>query len=126
MRLDSLTLIPLPRSRFLFDRHRYAGNLRLERAETRAGAKVDGLPIVASEGDVGRVIEAVHDTAEFLALRVEDVEPARATAVNVAGGVHLHPVGAAWLRSAQVGKDPVGLAGQRAVRLEIEGADMAA
>src|SRR5205807_5319939 len=79
---------------------------------------------VTAKGDVGRVIEAVHDATELLALGVEDVEPAGAAAVNVAGGIDLHAVGAARLGSAQVGKNAIGLAQECAVRRKVEGANM--
>src|SRR5215471_2129584 len=113
-------------SRSLLDRHRHARNLHLEGTEAGAGAKVDGLPIVSSEGEVGGVAEAVHDSAEFLAIRIEDVEAAGAAAKNISCRVDLHAVRHSGLRSAQVGKNPVSLTGERAVRLEIEGADVPA
>src|SRR5712671_241678 len=100
------------RSRFLGDRHRHAGNLHLERAEARTRAEVDGLPVVAAEGDIGGVRKAMHDASEFLALRVDDVESARAAAIDVSGGIDLHAVGAAGVGSTQVDKNPVGLAGE--------------
>src|SRR6266545_5580491 len=57
------------RLRLLRDRHVHAGDLHLEHAQTRACTEVDGLPVVASKGNVGRVGKAVHDAAEFLATR---------------------------------------------------------
>src|SRR4051812_26411290 len=91
-RLGPTTVSQVLQSRFLHGRHRHAGNLDLEHAEARARAEVDGLPVVAAEGDVRRIIEAVHDAAEPLALGVHDVEPARTAAVDVAGGIDLHAV----------------------------------
>src|SRR5262245_50798470 len=63
-------------SPLLRHRHRDAGDLDLEHAEARAGGEVHRLPVVAAEGDVGGVGKAVHDAAELLALRIEDVEAA--------------------------------------------------
>src|SRR5216683_2681214 len=97
-------------SRFLHGRHWYARNLHPEGAEARAGAEKDGLPVVATEGDVGRVLIAVHDATELLALRIEDIEPACAAAKDIAGRIDLHAVRNARLGSAQVGKNPVHLA----------------
>src|SRR3954447_19705851 len=91
-----------------------------------AAGEVQGFPVVAAEGDVGRGGIAVHDAAELLALRIEDPDPAGAAAIDVAGDVDLHAVGHAGLAAAQVGEYPVALPGQRAVGLDIEGADMAA
>ena len=52
--------------------------------------------------------------------------PAGAAAIDVAGDVDLHAVGHAGLAAAQVGEHPVALLGERAVGLDVEGADMAA
>src|SRR6516165_1749545 len=79
-------------SRLLHGGHRHAGDPHLESAQARAGAEIDGLPVVAREGDVGRVLIAMHDAAELLALRIEDINPAGAAAEYIAGGVDLHAV----------------------------------
>src|SRR5262249_52643878 len=90
--------------RLLRDRHWHAGDLHLEHAQTGTRAEIESLPVVAAEGHVGCVGKAMHDAAELLAVRVNDVEPARAAAINVAGAVDLHAVGNAWLSSAQIGE----------------------
>src|SRR5258708_32355533 len=66
------------RSRSPFRRHRYAGNLYLQRAQACAGAEVHGPPIVAAKRDIGRVAKAMDDAAEFLAGWIEDIEGAGA------------------------------------------------
>jgi hypothetical protein len=45
--------------------HWHARNLHPEGAEARAGAEKDGLPVIATESDVGRVLIAVHDASEI-------------------------------------------------------------
>src|SRR5437660_11741292 len=97
-------------------RHRYTRDFHIDRAEVAAAGKVERLPVVAAEGDVGGRGLAVDDAAEFLTDRVENPDAAGATAIHVAGAVHLHAVGHAGLRPAQVGKDPVALLGEYAVR----------
>src|SRR6516165_3099431 len=115
-----------PRARFFHNGHWHSGNLHLKHAKTRARAEIDGLPVVATEGDVRRVLETVHYTAKFLACRTGNIKPAGAPAVDIASRIHLHPVGHSGLRSAQVGKNTIGLARQRTVRLKLEGADVTA
>src|SRR6516225_6153956 len=115
-----------PRARFFHNGHWHSGNLHLKHAETRARAEIDGLPVVATEGDVRRVLETVHYTAEFLPCRIENIKPAGAPAVDIASRIYLHPVGHSGLGSAQVGKNTIGLARERAVRLKLEGADVTA
>ena len=68
----------------------------------------------------------MHDAAELLALRIHHINAARAAAIDIAGDIHLHAVGHARLRAGQVGEYIVGLPGQRAVRRDSEGANMAA
>src|SRR5215467_11887603 len=109
-RMGVVALNPSYELRLLRNRHRHAGDLHLEHAETRARAKIERLPVVAAEGHVGRVGKAVHDAAKLLAARVKDVEPARAAAIDVAGAIDLHAVGNARLCSAQVRENPIGLA----------------
>jgi len=46
-----------------------------------AAGKIEGFPIVAAEGEVGRRRSAVRDAAELLAIRVHDPEPAGAAAI---------------------------------------------
>src|SRR6476646_8234662 len=62
------------------DRHRNAGDLHLDRAEVVAAGEIEGLPVVAAEGDIGRGRRAVHDAAELLALGVHDPDAAGAAA----------------------------------------------
>jgi hypothetical protein len=51
---------------------------------------------------------------------IDDVEPARAAAINITGAIDLHAV-----RVARLGaKNAVGLTGERAVWLQIEDADV--
>src|SRR5262245_55275582 len=99
----------------LLDRHRSAGDLELDREQCAAAREVERLPVVAAEGDVGGRRVAVHDAAELLALRVEDVDAARAAAIDVAGDVDLQAVGRAGLAAAQIRKDAVGLFGEEAI-----------
>src|SRR5262245_9409773 len=91
----------------LLDRHRQPGDLELDREQRAAAREVERLPVVAAEGDVRRRRVAVHDAAELLALRIEDVDAARAAAIDVAGDVDLHAVGRARLAAAQIGEDAV-------------------
>src|SRR5229473_2275703 len=58
----------------------------------------------AAEADIGRGGIAVDDAAEFLALRIEDVDSARAAGIDVAGRIHFHAVGIAGLAAAEVGE----------------------
>src|SRR5215831_20866588 len=97
------------RLRLLGDRHRNAGNFEVDRTERRAARKKQRLPIVAAEPEIGGCRLTVNDAAELLALGVEDVEPARTAAVDVAGDIDLHAVGHARLGAAQIGKHAVGL-----------------
>src|SRR5207245_8854928 len=95
----------------LLDRHGHAGDLELDREQRAAAGEVKRLPVVAAEGNVCRRRVAVHDAAELLALRVEDVDAARAAAIDVAGDVDLQAVGPAGLAAAQIGEGAVGLLG---------------
>jgi hypothetical protein len=68
----------------------------------------------------------MHDASELLAVRGDDVEPARAAAIDVACGIDLHAVGTARLGSAEIDEHAVGLAGERTVRQHIERANVPA
>src|SRR5438270_1314704 len=91
-----------------------------------AAGEVEGLPVVPAEGEVRGGGCTVHDTAELLALGVDDPQPAGAAAIDIAFDIDLHAVGHARLIAAQIGKDPVARLGERAVGSNIEGADVAA
>src|SRR5215831_372840 len=124
----SLRSIGLPNASAppLLDRHRDPSDLELDREQRAAAGEVERLPVVAAEGDVGGRRMAVHDTTELLALRIEDVDAARAAAIDVAGDVDLQAVGPAGLAAAQIGEYAVGLLGEQAVRQELDRADQAA
>src|SRR5262245_65766365 len=98
----------------LLDRHRSAGDLELDREQCAAARKVGRLPVVAAEAEFGGRRVAVHDATELLALRIEDVDAARAAAIDVAGDVDLQAVGPAGLAAAQIGEYAVGLLGEQA------------
>src|SRR6516225_6381691 len=78
------------------------GNFRVDRAQVVAARKIEGLPVVAAEGDIGCGGGAVYDAAD------------------------LHAVWNAGLVAAQIGKDPVGVLGERAIGQQLEGANVAA
>ena len=65
----------------------------------------------------------MHHDAQGFAAGVEDVQAAGAAAIDIAFGVHFHPVGHALPRPAQVGEHPLRGQGQGAVILHIKGAD---
>src|SRR5712671_1816151 len=118
--VTALCLLPL------VDRHRNSGDLQFDREQRAAAGEEQRLPVVASKADVRCRRMTVHDAAELVALRIEDVDAARAAAIDVAGDVDLHAVGPARLAAAQIGEDAVGLLREKAVGQEIDGADEAA
>src|SRR5580693_7723857 len=88
-----------------------------------AAGEVQGFPVVAAEGDIGGSRSAVDDATELLALWVQDPNPAGPAAIDVSFNIDLHAVG---LAAAQIGKDPVGMLGERAVGQQLESTDMTA
>src|SRR6202040_2053082 len=100
----------------LFYRHRDAGDPHLDRAEVAPAGEIEGPPIVAAKGEVGRRRSAMDDTAELLAIRVHDPDPAGAAAIDVAFDIDLHAVGDTGFAAAQIGEDPVAGLGEGAVR----------
>src|SRR5580693_5300717 len=91
-----------------------------------AAGEVQGFPVVAAEGDIGGSRSAVDDAAELLALWVQDPDPAGPAAIDISFDIDLHAVGDAGLAAAQIGKDPVGVLGERAVGQQLESTDMTA
>src|SRR6267142_583298 len=73
-----------PRSLGRLYRHRDAGDFHLDRTEVVPAGEIQGFPVVAAEGNVGRRRRAMHDAAELLAARIDDPDPARAAAIDVA------------------------------------------
>src|SRR5215831_11319004 len=112
-------------SRLLRNRHRNAGDPEVDRAQRSAAGEEQGLPVVATEADVCGCRLAMDDPSELLALGVEDVDAARTAAIDIAQRVYFHAVGHARFRPAKVGEHPIGLFRERAVRREVEGADVA-
>src|SRR6185503_981009 len=106
--------------------YRNACDLDVDREQRAAGGEVESLPLVAAEGHVGRGGLTMDDAAELLARLVHDVETAAAAGVDVALDVDLHPVGHAGFGAAEIGKDAACLLGERAVRQQVVGANMAA
>ena len=68
----------------------------------------------------------MHDAAELLSFRIQNIDAARSTAVDVAGYIHLKPIGATGVRSSKIGEDPIGVLGQGAIRQQVEGANQSA
>src|SRR6202043_799611 len=66
----------------------------------------------------------VDDTAELLALRVHDPDPAGAAAIDIPFDIDLHAIWDAGLAAAQIGKDAVGVLGERAVGQQLESTDV--
>src|SRR5262245_32714236 len=99
--------------------------LRLLKAR-RCQSAAPRAALVAAEGDVRGGRRPVHDAPELLAARVHDPDPAGAAAVDVALHVDLHAVWHARLVATEIGEDAVGLLGERAVREQIERADVLA
>src|SRR5207248_8997052 len=108
------------------DRHRHSGNLYSNRAQVIAARKVDRLPVVAAEGEIGGRRCPVHDAAELLARFVHDPDAAGAAAIDVSLDIDLHAVRHARFGAAQIDEDPVGVLGEHAVREQIEGPDVTA
>ena len=98
-----------------FGRHWETWYLYVDRAEVVAAGEVQGLPVIAAEGDIGGGGSAVDDAAQLLAVRVHDPYSARSAAIDVAFHIHFHAVGNTRLIAAQIDKDAVGLLGERAV-----------
>ena len=67
----------------------------------------------------------MNDAAEFFTPRVHDIDSTGAAAINVTGGIDLHPIRAAGLGAVYIDEDAVGLFGECAVRRQVEGANMA-
>src|SRR6478672_10376792 len=74
-------------------RRRDSGDLHPNRTQMVATGEIEGFPVVAAKGDIGRRRRAVDDAAEFFAGPVHDVNAAGAAAVNIAFYVDLHAVG---------------------------------
>src|SRR5262252_4505961 len=87
--------------RLLRDRHRDAGDFEVDRAQVHAAGEEQRLPVVTAEAEVRGGGLSVDDTAEFLARGIEDVEPARTAAKDIAGNVNFHPVRHAWFGALQ-------------------------
>src|SRR5438093_793726 len=88
--------------RFLHRRHWNARNLHIDGEERAPGGEVEGLPVVAAEGHVGRRRLAVNDAAELLAFGIQDVKTAGAAGIDVTRDIDLHPFGHAGLPSAPI------------------------
>src|ERR1700676_2172296 len=86
-------------------RDRDAGDFNLDGAEVVSAAEIQGFPVVAAKGHVGRGGRAMHDAAELFALRVHDPDPAGAAAIDIAFDIDLHAVGDAGLIAAQIDED---------------------
>jgi len=106
------------------DRHRDARDFHIHRAEECPAGEVKRLPVVAAESDVGGRGSAMDDAAKLLALGIHDVDATGAAAIDIAGGVDLHPIGHARFCSPQVDEYAVGLFGELAVGKQIEGANV--
>ena len=89
-----------------------------------AAGEVERLPVAAAETQVGGGRRAVHHHTQLLARRVHHPQATGAAAVHVAFDVHLHPVRDARRVAGQVSENPVGLPRQRAVGVQVEGADV--
>src|SRR5262249_9153595 len=96
-------------SRSFRRRDRDAGDLHPHRSEGRARGEEQGLPVVASERQVGRLRLSVDDTAKLVALRIHDVDAARPPAIDVAGRIHFHAVRSTRLGAGKLDKDAFGL-----------------
>src|SRR5215470_781387 len=70
-----------------------------------AAREIEGLPVVAAKGEVGRGRGAVDDAAELFAIAIHDPDSARAAAINTAFDIHLHAVRNTRLVAAQIGKN---------------------
>src|SRR5205814_1264231 len=79
--------------------------------------------VVAAPGEIRRALRHVDDL-EQAGVGVEDVDAARATAVDVAGGVELHPVGRPGLVAFRLG--PEAPVRERASGADVEHADVLA
>src|SRR4051794_37128594 len=64
--------------------HRQTGDLHVHAAQMVAAGEVQGLPVVAAEGQVGGGGSAVNDAAELFALLVQHPDPAGAAAIDLA------------------------------------------
>src|SRR6516165_9652119 len=89
---------------FLCDRHRNARDLHLDGTKIIPVREIERLPIIATERDVRSLWPSVHDTAELLALRVENVDSPCPSAVNIPSDIYLHAIRAAGLRAMEVGE----------------------
>ena len=67
----------------------------------------------------------MDDAAELLALRIEDVDSARAAGIDVACRIHFHAVRVAGLAAAEIGEEPLGLLCERAVGQHVKRPDLA-
>src|SRR5260221_2541823 len=105
---------------------RESGDFQVDRAQVAPAGEKQSFPIVATEPDISRRRLAMDDATELLPLRIENIEPTGAAAIDIAGRVDLHAVGATGLRTAQAGAHAVGLLRQGAVGSKVEGPDMAA
>jgi hypothetical protein len=99
-------------------------DLQFNRAQRAVRRKVQRFPIIAAKGDVGCLRLAVHDAAELLARRIDDVDAARAARIDVARHVDFESVGAAWFGAFQIHEDAFALIGEQPVRHHVEGADL--
>ena len=57
---------------FFLSRHRHARNLHLDGAQVIPAGEVQGLPVIATKGQVGRGRRPVHDATQLFATRVHD------------------------------------------------------
>jgi hypothetical protein len=84
-----------------------------------AAGEIEGLPVVAAKGEVGRSRGSVDDATELLAVWIHDPKPARSTATDIALNIDLHAVGNTGLGAAQINKHMVGLFREGAVEANI-------
>ena len=94
---------------FLCDRHRNARDLHLDSTKIIPVREIKRLPIIATKRDVRSLWSSVHDAAELLALRVQDVDSSCPSAVNIPSDIHLHAVRSAGLRATQVRENAIRL-----------------
>src|SRR5882672_2417911 len=75
-------------------RDRRSCDLQFDRAQRAVRGEIQRFPIITAKGDIGCLRLAMHDKAELLAGRIDDVDAAGAAGINVAGHIHFESVGA--------------------------------
>src|SRR6516225_7631040 len=108
---------------FLCDWHKNARDLHLDGTKIIPVREIERLPVIATERYVRSLWPSVHDAAELLALRVENVHSACPSAVNIASDIHLHAIRPAGLRATKVRENAIRLLRYCPIRCNIERAD---